>query len=217
MVGVAAMLRARPCLWLGEPTGFLSPEHVALDAGALGDESAPALYVGAAPAPLRAYEPLLRALGVRETLGASDLLHANSCLARDFASAALPHPQLAACLAQLRAAQTFLGSAEGAGLLASGLSLPDSGGVLCPTVELTYDDAPWMSAALRDRPADEAGGLRFVHDEVGAELAEKLGARSLRYMMLLEEKLTDALPCPAAAQARPRARAPSCPHRWAAA
>ena len=37
MVGVAAMLRARPCLWLGEPTGFLSPEHVALDAGALGD------------------------------------------------------------------------------------------------------------------------------------------------------------------------------------
>jgi len=106
--------------------------------------------------------------------------------------------------------------------------LPDAGGVLHPAPELTYDDAPWMSAALRSRdPADGeatarvllnpalrfapspeppsfpsplAGGLRFVHADVGAELAEKLGARSLRYMMLLEEKLTDALPCPAAAQ-----------------
>ena len=76
--------------------------------------------------------------------------------------------------------------------------------MLCPAAELTFDDAPWMSATLRGRGggAEAAGstGPRFVHEAVGAELAEKLGARSLRYMLLLEEKLTDALPCPAAAQ-----------------
>ena len=67
--------------------------------------------------------------------------------------------------------------------------------MLGPAAELTYDDAPWMSATLRG-----GGGPRFVHEEVGAVLAERLGARSLRYMLLLEEKITDTLPCPAAAQ-----------------
>ena len=40
----------------------------------------------------------------------------------------------------------------------------------------------------------------FVHASVPAELAERCGARSLRYLLLLEEKLTDQLPCPSAAQ-----------------
>ena len=35
MSGVAAMLRSRPCLWLGDEVGFVSPEHVAFDGGAL--------------------------------------------------------------------------------------------------------------------------------------------------------------------------------------
>jgi hypothetical protein len=39
-VGVGAMLRTRPCLWLGEETGFLSPEHVAMDAAGLGGDPA---------------------------------------------------------------------------------------------------------------------------------------------------------------------------------
>ena len=55
-VGVGAMLRTRPCLWLGEETGFLSPEHVAMDSAGLGGDPAlgdPALYVAAATAELR--------------------------------------------------------------------------------------------------------------------------------------------------------------------
>ena len=65
MQGVAAMLRARPCLWLGDAVGFVSPEHVAFDGGAGLEPGAPTLYVGVATAELREYEGLLRALGVR--------------------------------------------------------------------------------------------------------------------------------------------------------
>ena len=66
--GVAAMLRARPCLWLGDAVGFVSPEHVAFDGGAGLEPGAPTLYVGVATAELREYEGLLRALGVRGML-----------------------------------------------------------------------------------------------------------------------------------------------------
>jgi len=61
---------------------------------------------------------------VRDALEARDILHANMCLVRDFAGEPLPPRPLAACLAQLRAAPTHLGTADGAGL-ASGLFLPD--------------------------------------------------------------------------------------------
>ena len=93
---------------------------------------------------------MLRALGVRDVLAARDVLHANMCLVRDFAGAPLPPRPLAACLAQLRAAPAHLGAADGSGL-ASGLFLPDDASVLCPAAELTFDDAPWMSATLRGR------------------------------------------------------------------
>ena len=48
--------------------------------------------------------------------------------------------------------------------------------MLCPAAELTFDDAPWMSATLRGRgggaeAAGSTGGPRFVHEAVGAELA----------------------------------------------
>ena len=52
--------------------------------------------------------------------------------------------------------------------------------------ELTFDDAPWMSATLRQRP--DAGGIKFVHESVANELAEKFGARSLRYLLLPESE-----------------------------
>ena len=68
--------------------------------------------------------------------------------------------------------------------------------MLRPASELTFDDAPWMSSTLRQRP--DANGLKFVHEAVGESLAEQLGARALRYLLLLEEKLTDTLPCPSA-------------------
>ena len=61
--------------------------------------------------------------------------------------------------------------------------------MLGPAAELTYDDAPWMSAAIRSRP--EGRSVKFAHSTVTPDLAERCGARSLRYLLLLEEKLTD--------------------------
>ena len=85
------------------------------------------------------------------------------------------------------------GSDAASGLLGNSIFLPDANGVL-RLAELTYDDAPWMSSTLRERP--DGGGVQFVHESVSTKLAESLGARSLRYLLLLEEKLTDSLPCP---------------------
>ena len=118
----------------------------------------------------------------------------------------LPSDRLAECVASLEAmAAAAAASSDGDAAMAQhSVFLPDCEGVLRPASELTFDDAPWMSAAIRERAASttDSNAMRFVHSSVSASLAEAMGARSLRYLLLLEEKLTDRLPCPNAEQVR---------------
>ena len=153
------------------------------------------------------YKAFLTALGVRDGFDAQDFVHANACFVRDAKEQALSPERLTACVATLEAASaSAAASEEGATHLGSfNLFLPGEDAVLRPAPELTFDDAPWMSATIRQRP--DGGSVRFVHSSVPTTLAERCGARSLRYLLLLEEKLTDQLPCPSAEQiAAPSAR-----------
>lgn len=55
----------------------------------------------------------------------------------------------------------------------------DERGVLVPATELVFNDAPWLALG---------GGaqLRLVHPKLSHEVAEKVGVRSLRRMMLAQ-------------------------------
>ena len=157
-------------------------------------------YLARVTPQLLTFEPLLRALGVRESLLPRDYVHANTCFMRDAKEQPLSPESLKACVASLGAIVTSAVAEGSADVLTQhgSVFVPDTACVLRPVAELTFDDAPWMSTALRAQP--DGAGLRFVHESVASSLAEALGARSLRYMLLLEEKLTDRLPCPTTEQ-----------------
>jgi len=116
---------------------------------------------------LLAFEPLLRALGVRESLSPRDYVHANTCFVRDAKERPLAPETLKACVASLGAIVTSA-QAEGSAVQGSAdvltqhgaVFVPDTACVLRPVAELTFDDAPWMSTALRAQP--DGAGLRFV-------------------------------------------------------
>ena len=184
-------------------------------------------YLARVTPQLLTFEPLLRALGVRESLLPRDYVHANTCFVRDAKEQPLSPESLKACVASLGAIVTSAVAEGSADVLTQhgSVFVPDTACVLRPVAELSFDDAPWMSTALRAQP--DGAGLRFVHESVASSLAEALhacahhgastphrfvhesvasslaealGARSLRYMLLLEEKLTDRLPCPTTEQ-----------------
>jgi hypothetical protein len=67
--------------------------------------------------------------------------------------------------------------------------LPDTLGVLSLASSLMYNDAPWL-AHQEDQ--------RMVHQDVSAEIALALGAKSLRYHHQVENQTSERLPCPPA-------------------
>ncbi|KAL1500258.1 hypothetical protein AB1Y20_012926 [Prymnesium parvum] len=188
--GVHAMLRSRPCLWISANHGFLSPEHVAFEAPSVASR-----YLGTVGEALMPFEALLRALGVRQSFNARDFEHVNSCFVRDFGASKLPPEQLSICVAALEASHTAPLATE----TTHNFFLPDADSILRPAAELIFDDAPWMSAALFQRQ-DHGGAVNLIHSSLNNAVAERLGARSLRYLLLLEEKLTDTIPCPSVQQ-----------------
>ena len=133
-------------------------------------------YLARVTPQLLTFEPLLRALGVRESLLPRDYVHANTCFMRDAKEQPLSPESLKACVASLAAIVTSA-VAEGSDDVLTqhgSVFVPDTACVLRPVAELTFDDAPWMSTALRAQP--DGAGLRFVHESVASSLAEALHA-----------------------------------------
>ena len=52
------------------------------------------------------------------------------------------------------------------------IHLPDAAGIMASSASLHFNDAPWLA---------EGSGLRLAHPDVPLAVAERLGARSLRY------------------------------------
>ena len=183
--GVKAALSRRATIWTGPERGLLPPSQVSFD-----DDASLCRYLAVAPPSLSPFRTLLVALGVRESsFSADDFLKANTCFVRDYGSSApLPEAALQECVLNLR-----LASARGLSPETSPVFLPDADGILRPSPELTFNDAPWM-------PSAGQAGTRFVHGSVEPELAERLGAQSLRQLLLLRDKFTDTFPCPSSTQ-----------------
>lgn len=68
---------------------------------------------------------------------------------------------------------------------------PDRDGVLCIASALTYDDAPWISAALNQRSGSNS--VRFISRGLLEDEAKMLGVKSLREQLFAGDEIV----CPA--------------------
>lgn len=199
----ALLSHGAPCVWVGD--GFAQPSEVAFDA--------PPMYhpfLCAVPPAMLPARALLAELGVRgPVLLVADYAAAIHRMAADAAgeplsadllplavelierAAEAPHAAAAAAAAESSLASASASAAHG---LSAVMLLPDASGRLFPASELIFNDAAWLASGDGDE------GLRLVHDAVSLSAAERLGARSLRFMHVVDKELSADLPCPPAAE-----------------
>ena len=199
---VRAILDGAPCVWLNSEDAsdqedadgardrrFITASLVAFEA-----VPAYAPYLHPPPACITQHRELLLALGAIEVLRCDHLCAALRRVAAEFGSAPVSEEvlPLTAEFAE-RAAECLPPGAKPP----VGVYLPDARGVLTPASELLFNDASWLAP---DGAAE--GGevqLRLVHATVSLAAAERLGAKSLRLLFLVDQQMTDRLPCPPAA------------------
>ncbi|KAL2612990.1 hypothetical protein R1flu_024682 [Riccia fluitans] len=178
-----SMLEGIPWVWVGD--GFVSPKELAFDSPA---HFHPYLHI--VPSEIVEYRDLLMTLGVRETFGAEDYAGVLQRIAQDVRGSPLSPDQLTFCLRVLEALAEIL-SAQGTSTskyLLGMMLIPDASGVLVPAKDLVYNDAPWLAKSV-------SGMRRLVHPDIDNELADRLGAKSLRYLSLVDQEMTSNLPC----------------------
>uniref|UniRef100_A0A453DFD4 Sacsin n=1 Tax=Aegilops tauschii subsp. strangulata TaxID=200361 RepID=A0A453DFD4_AEGTS len=144
-------------------------------------------YLYAVPSELSEFKKLLFKLGVRQTFDATDYLNVLSRLQGDAKGEQLSAEQLSFVHCVLEAFVDCYPDSQAADALLNSLVIPDSFGVLTPSRNLLYNDAPWMDT--------DPTSKHFVHHSIGNDLANRLGVRSLRGSSLLDDELMRDLPC----------------------
>ncbi|OAE21027.1 hypothetical protein AXG93_606s1120 [Marchantia polymorpha subsp. ruderalis] len=183
MMILQSMLEGIQWVWVGD--GFVSPKELAFDSPA---HFHPYLHI--VPSEIAEYRTLLTTLGVREMFGAQDYADVLHRIAEDVRGAALSPDQLTFCLRVLEALAEILppaGTSTSKHLMGMVL-IPDSSGVLVSAKDLVYNDAPWLAKSV-------PGMRRLVHPDIDNDLADRLGAKSLRYLSLVDQEMTSNLPC----------------------
>lgn len=196
METVKRTLQGAEWVWVGD--AFVAPQALAFDSPA---HFPPYLYV--VPSSVAQFRRLLTSLGVRETLGAEEYAVVLARMRADAGGQALPEDQLQFCLRVLEAVAE-LAASQGrqpgdSPLLGGSMLVPDSQGVLFPARSLVFNDAAWLAGAMGMPAADGGQGQgahpRLVHPKVTNEMAEVLGAKSLRQQSLVDQETTNTLPC----------------------
>ena len=178
-------------------------------------------YLVAVPPELDTFEPLLRALGVRQAFAPQDFAFALRSLAKSTDKAAdspsttsstsgvaldAEQLSLACSMAVLLGRCTPSQVSEAARACGGALSLPDANAVMRFAPDLVLDDAPWLSSALTannsSSSSSSSSSLKFVHTSVPTEAAAALGVKSLRDKLLSAQADQEAVPCPAPAALR---------------
>lgn len=181
---VKAVLEGSRWIWVGD--GFATSDEVVLN-GPL--HLAP--YIRVIPVDLAVFSDLFLELGIREFLKPSDYANILCRMATRKGSVPLAGEEIGAALliAQHLAENQFDGQQIK-------IYLPDVSGRLVAATDLVYNDAPWLLGS--DDPHNSFGNAstiaftakrnvhKFVHGNISSDIAEKLGARSLRRMLLAE-------------------------------
>lgn len=168
-------------VWIGD--GFVSSKELAFDSPA---KFQPYLYV--VPSELSSFRSLLTALGVRMTFDITDYVRVLQHLNEDMKGMPLSSEQLSFVLRVLEAVADTLSENVASDIFLCSILVPDASGILAPVQELVYNDAPWLAKSNIE-------SQHFVHSSISNDLAERLGAKSLRYMSFIDQEMTKDLPC----------------------
>ncbi|XP_066349988.1 uncharacterized protein [Miscanthus floridulus] len=172
------------CRWIWVGDGFAKTDEVVLS-GHL--HLAP--YIRVVPIDLAVFKDLFLELGIKEHLYPVDYASILSRMAIRKASASLEAEELRTAILVVQHLSEFRFQDQ-----QTQIYLPDSSSRLCLSSELVFNDAPW----LLDFGHDISGSAssialsskkyvhNFVHGNISNDVAERLGVRSLRRLLLAE-------------------------------
>lgn len=171
-----------PWIWVGDR--FVSTNQVAFNAP---DNAKPFLYT--VPDAIKCYESLLQLTHVRQSFSGIDFAKLLSSLAKELQGAPCDTRQFDLAVFVSRYLSRV--PAEELDVLDKSLIfLPSREKTMHRASEMTFDDAPWLSAIVkRTRHI-------FVHSDVGNEVARALGSSSLRDVLSANQNGMVKIPCP---------------------
>ncbi|XP_072965979.1 uncharacterized protein [Typha angustifolia] len=179
---VKAILEGCRWIWVGD--GFATAEEVVLS-GHL--HLTP--YIRVIPVDLAVFRELFLELGIKEHLIPTDYANILSRMASRKASVPLDGQELRTAVMVVQHLAEFQFQE-----LQTQIFLPDASSRLCQSTDLVYNDAPWLLDVGESTYADASkiainskkNVHNFVHGNISNDVAEKLGVRSLRRLLLAE-------------------------------
>uniref|UniRef100_A0A7S3QAL4 Uncharacterized protein n=1 Tax=Chaetoceros debilis TaxID=122233 RepID=A0A7S3QAL4_9STRA len=176
------ILQGKPWIWVGD--NFVTNSQVAFNAP---DNARPYLY--SVPDQMLCYENLLKACGVRDSFSGEDYMLLLSTLTSKLQGDLCNTKQLDLAIFVARNLSRI--TPDEFNLLdKSLLYLPSKEGRMYRASEMTFDDAPWLSAIVKKTRHV------FVHPDVGNEVARILGSKSLRDVLSANQNGMVKIPCP---------------------
>ncbi len=171
-----------PWIWVGDR--FVSTDQVAFNAP---ENAKPFLY--SVPDAIECFGTLLRLCGVRDSFSGIDFINLLSSLASQLEGNPCDSRQLDLAVFVSRHLSR-VPTEELDGLDKSQIFLPSREKIMYKASDMTFDDAPWLSAIVkRSRHV-------FVHPDIGNEVARILGSNSLRDVLSANQNGMVKIPCP---------------------
>ncbi|KAG2569738.1 hypothetical protein PVAP13_7NG437900 [Panicum virgatum] len=172
------------CRWIWVGDGFAKADEVVLS-GHL--HLAP--YIRVVPIDLAVFKDLFLELGIKEHLHPVDYASILSRMAIRKASASLEAEELRTAILVVQHLAEFRFQDQ-----QTQIYLPDSSSRLCLSSELVFNDAPWLLDFGHDISGTASSMAlsskkyvhNFVHGNISNDVAERLGVRSLRRLLLAE-------------------------------
>ncbi|KAL6651611.1 hypothetical protein ACP70R_010536 [Stipagrostis hirtigluma subsp. patula] len=172
------------CRWIWVGDGFAKADEVVLN-GHL--HLAP--YIRVVPIDLAVFRDLFLELGIKEHLHPVDYASILSRMAIRKASASLEAEELRTAVLIVQHLAEFRFQEH-----PTQIYLPDSSARLCLSSELVFNDAPWLLDFGHDITGSASSVSlnskklvhNFVHGNISNDVAERLGVRSLRRLLLAE-------------------------------
>jgi len=179
---VLILLQDAPWIWVGD--NFVRTAQVAFNAP---DNAKPFLYN--VPNAMECFNTLLQSCGVRESFSGVDFVQLLSSMSHQLNGNPCDSRQLDLVLFVSRYLSR-VPSDELDRLNKSDIFLPSRDNIMHRASEMTFDDAPWLSAIVkRTRHV-------FVHPDVGNEVARILGSKSLRDVLSAHQNGMVKIPVP---------------------
>ena len=167
------------CRWIWVGDGFATVEEVVLS-GHL--HLAP--FIRIIPVDLAAFRELFLEMGVQESLKPNDYANILSRINIKKGSGPLDRQELNMTIIIVQHLADVCHQ-----VMHTKIYVPDTSSRLFPATDLLYNDAPWLldpGDELTSKKISKIDVYKFVHSSVSNDVAEKLGVRSFRSILLAE-------------------------------